>query len=351
MTLIGYLTRTHFAEAAIEDALPEETGAFSNALLLTDDEPGVEAALNRVREVLGGIALTVRNVTAGAPSRGETRTALSHLKEIGTGTLVAVGGAKAIGQARLVAAEASRQGGRLTVIAVPVGVFDLGLGRHVRPRDGRPAICPRPDRVIVDPTVLEHAPIRRIAASAMEIMVHAIEAYASPSYNPPADGLALEAVRRMTRWLPVVLGAPGNREALREVMAAAMTAGLALEKAVGGVDALALPIEAELRAGFLPGDLHAPLLAAVADFNAQAVGDRYAALARTLASREGKASLSIEIGAFARGLGLPTSLREIGIDRGRFDRSAEMAANDPAALANPRRLTAGDCREILEAAW
>lgn len=351
MTMIGYLARTHFAEAAIEDALPEEAGAFSAAMLLTDAEPGVDATLERVRQVLDRVSLTVRNMPAGAPMRAETRSALSCLAEIGTSTLVAVGGVAAIGQARLVAGEASRRGRRLTVIAVPVGVFDLGLGRHVRPRDGRPSICPRPDLVIVDPTVLEHAPTRRIAASAMAIMVHAIEAYASPSYNPPADGLALEAVRRMTRWLPVVLGTPRHREALREVMAAAMTAGLALEKAVGGVDALALPIEPELQAGFLPGDLHAPLLAAMADFNAQAVGDRYAALAAALASGKGKTSLSVEIGAFARGIGLPTSLREIGIDRDRFDRFAEMAANDPAALANPRRLTPGDCRQILEAAW
>lgn len=351
MTMIGYLTRTHFADDAIEDALPEETGAFRSALLLTDGDPGVDAACDRVRKAVGHIALTIRKLPAGAPSRGETRSVLASLREIGTGTLLTVGGATAIGQARLVAAEAIRQGGRLTVIAVPVGVFDLGLGRHVRPRDGRPVVCPRPDRVIVDPTVLEHAPIRRIAASAMEIMVHAIEAYANPSYNPPADGLALEAVRRMTRWLPVVLDAPGHREALREVIAAAMTAGLALEKAVGGVDALALPIEPELRAGFLPGDLHAPLFAAMADFNALAVGDRYAALATTLARRTGQVSLSTEIGVFARGIGMPTSLREIGVDRGRFDRFAEMAANDPAALANPRRLTPGDCRQILEAAW
>jgi alcohol dehydrogenase class IV len=351
MTLIGYLTRTHFAEAAIEDALPEEAGALSQALLLADDEPGIDAVLERVREALGRIALTIHVLPPGAPSHEETRTSLARLREIGTKTLLAVGGAPAIGQARLVAAEATRQGERLTVIAVPAGLFDLGLGRHVRPRDGRPAACPRPDRVIVDPTVLEHAPIRRIAASAMEIMVHAIEAYASPSYNPPADGLAIEAVRRMTRWLPVVLGVPGHREARREVMAAAMTAGLALEKAVGGVDALAFPIEPELRFGFLPGDLHAPLLAAMADFNARAVGDRYEALAMTFPRRDEQASLSTEIGAFARGLGLPTSLREIGIDRQRFDRFAEMAANDPAALANPRRLTPFDCRCILEAAW
>ncbi len=351
MSLIGYLTRTHFADGAIEDALPEEIGPISNALLLTDDEPGGETALERVRGALSRVALTVRELTSSSPARGHTKSVLTQIERIHASTLVAVGGAKAIGKARLVSAEASRQGRRIEVIAVPVGVFDLGLGRHVRPRDGRPVVCPRPDRVIVDPSVLQHTPLRRIAASAMEITVHAIEAYASPSYNPPADGLALEAVRRMTRWLPVLLDSPGHREALREVMAAAMTAGLSLEKAVGGVDALALPIAPELRAGFLPGDLHAPLLAAVADFNAQAVGDRYAAMATTLASREGRSSLSIEIGAFARGLGLPTSLREIGVDRRRFDRFAEMAANDPAALANPRRLTPGDCRQILEAAW
>ena len=62
-------------------------------------------------------------------------------------------------------------------------------------------------------------------------------------------------------------------------------------------------------------------------------------------------SFSTEIGVFARAIGMPASLREIGLDRSRFDRFAEMAANDPGALANPRRLTSDDCRRILEAAW
>ena len=37
MTLIDYLTRTHFAEAAIEDALPEEVGTLARALMLVDN--------------------------------------------------------------------------------------------------------------------------------------------------------------------------------------------------------------------------------------------------------------------------------------------------------------------------
>jgi 4-hydroxybutyrate dehydrogenase len=351
MTLIGYLTRTHFAEAAIEDALPEEIGSVPQALVLIDDEPGSRAALDRVREALSRTQLGLVRAPSRAPCRDATGPILACLGEARTATLVAIGGAAAVGQARLVAEHVGRQGGGLTLIAVPVGLFDLGLARQVRPTDGRLATCPRPDKVIADPTVLAHAPLRHIAASAMEILVHAIEAYASLSYNPPADGLALEAVRRLTRWLPVALGAPGDREALRELMAAAMTTGLAMEKAVGGVDALAHPITPELGSGFLPGDLHVPLLAAMAEFNAQAVGDRYAALAPTLARREGDLSFSREIGVFARGIGMPTSLREIGINPDGFDRFAEMAAKDPAALANPRRLTPVDCRRILEAAW
>lgn len=92
-------------------------------------------------------------------------------------------------------------------------------------------------------------------------------------------------------------------------------------------------------------------MAAMADFNAEAVGDRYAAMAETFARNSRESRFSAEIGAFARAIGMPTSLREIGIDPSRFDQFAEMAANDPAALVNPRRLTPGDCRRILEAAW
>jgi 4-hydroxybutyrate dehydrogenase len=351
MTLIGYLTRTHFAEAAIEDALPEEIGSLSRALVLIDDEPGSTAVCARVQEALGQTAISLARTDHTIPHGEATSRMLSALREIRTATLIAVGGTAAIGQARLAAEHASRQGDPVTLIAVPASLCDFGLARRVRPGQGQPIACPRPDRIIADPTVLEGAPSRSLAAAAMEVLVHAIEAYASPVYHPPADALALEATKRLTRWLPIALASPAHREAQRELMAAALTAGLALEKAVGGVDALAHPIKAELGAGVLHGDLHAPLMAAMADFNTEAVGDRYATMAENFARATQEPHFSAAIGAFARAIGLPTSLREIGIDPDRFDRFAELAANDPGALANPRRLTPGDCRRILEAAW
>lgn len=352
MTLIGYLTRTHFAEAAIEDALPEAVGPLSRSLVLVDDEPGGATACTRVQEALSHTTISLARTDADTSQRDATSRILSALSDIRTSTLIAVGGAVAIGQARLAAEHATRRGKRLRLIAVPAGLCDFGLARRVRLGQGQPVVCPRPDEIIADPTVLEGSPPRTLAAAAMEVLVHAIEAYASPVYHPPAEALALEATRRLTRWLPVALASrTPHREALRELMAATLTAGLALEKAVGGVDALAYPIKVELGPGILHGDLHAPLMAAMADFNTEAVGDRYATMAETFARTTPEPHLSTTIGAFARAVGLPTSLRETGIDPARFDRFAEIAANDPGALANPRRLTPGDCRRIFEAAW
>jgi alcohol dehydrogenase class IV len=352
MTLIDYLTRTHFAEAAIEDALPEEVGPLSRALVLVDNEPASAAVCTRVQESICQTALSLARTERAAPHEEGTLRILTAMSDIRTDTLIAVGGAAAIGQARLAAEHASRRGGeRLTLIAVPSSLGDFGLARRVRLGQGQPITCPRPDRIIADPTVLARVPSRCLAAAAMEVLVHAIEAYASPVYHPPADALALEAAKRLTQWLPVAHASPTDREALRELMAAALTAGLALEKAVGGVDALAHPIKAELGPGFLHGDLHAPLMAAMADFNTEAVGNRYTTMAENFARTTRDPHFSTTIGAFARAIGLPTSLREIGINPSGFDRIAEMAANDPGALANPRRLTPGDCRRILEAAW
>ena len=351
MTLIGYLTRTHFAEAAIEDALPEEVGPLSRALALIDDEPASAAVCARVKESLDQTTISLTRVGQDTRPQDVTPRVLDALRDIRTSTLIAVGGAAAIGHARLAADRASRRGERLPLLPAPAGLRDGGVEHRARVGQGEPVTCPRPDRIIADPTVLEGAPSHHLAATAMEVLVHAIEAYASPIYHPPADALALEGTKRLTRWLPVALASPTDREAQRELMAAALTAGLALEKAVGGVDALAHSMRSELGPGVLHGDLHAPLMAAMADFNTEAVGDRYAAMAEAFAKASQEPSFSIEFGGFARAIGMPTSLREIGIDPSRFDRLAEMAANDPGALANPRRLTPRDCRRILEAAW
>lgn len=351
MTLIGYLTRTLFADGAIDDALPEEVSRLGRALAIIDTEPGAAETMARVVDALPRVRLASYGVEDGAPRHGGVGRVLDALDRAEASTLIAIGGPGAIGQARLTAAAARRRSRDCTVIAVPVSLFDLGLGRQVRLRDGEPILCPRPDRLIADPTALAHVPPRRLAAAGMEILVHAIEAYASPTYNPPADGLALEAIRRLARWLPVAVETPDHAEARRETLAGTLTAGLALEKAVGGVDALAHPLEDALAGQALPGELHTPVLAAFVGFNASAVGERYGALSQAFHQAGATLGLDVQLAAFARALGLPVALRETATDPSRFAGVAARAADDPGALANPRLLTPGDCRRILEAAW
>ena len=154
MTLIDYLTRTHFAEAAIEDALPEEVGAVARALVLVDNEPGSAAVCARVQESLGQTSISLARTDHATPHGETTLRILSAMSDIRTDTLIAVGGSAAVGQARLVAEHALRRGERLTLIAVPAGLCDFGLARRVRLGQGQPVTCPRPDRIIADPTVL-----------------------------------------------------------------------------------------------------------------------------------------------------------------------------------------------------
>jgi alcohol dehydrogenase class IV len=351
MTLIGYLAPTLFADGAIDDALPEEASRLGKALVVIDPEPGASDAMARVADALPRARLSSFHVDGVAPRKIDAGQVLAALDRAEATTIIAIGAGGAIGRARLAAAAAQRRGTTCSVIAIPVGLSDLGLGRHVRLRDGEAALCPRPHRVIADPTTLAHAPARRLAAAGMELLVHAVEAYASPSYNPPADALAVEAIRRLARWLPIVVENPGHAEARRETLAGALTAGLALEKAVGGVDSLAHPLEDALAESALPGELHTPVLAAFVGFNARAVGERYSALSPTLGLSGPSAGLDTQLTAFARNLGLPAALRETATDPGRFAGVAEQAANTPSALANPRLLTPVDCRHILEAAW
>lgn len=351
MTLISYLTRTQFADGAIEDALPEEVRGLERIVVLADGEPGAREAVRRVRGALPRVALTVLERTPAAPGRRSAAALVENLSRAGALALVPIGGGQAVAEARLAAEIALRQGASCPVVAIPTALFDFGLAPDVRPADGDPVACPRPRTIIADPTCLAPVPTRRLAAAGMALLVHAMEAYARPTFNPPADGLALDAVRRLAVALPALARGPADADLRRELMAAALITGLAMEKGVGGVDALAHPLEEDLAGAVLPGELHAPLLVAFVEFNARAVGARYPALLDAMGEHGAEQNLSARIADLARKLGLPAALRETATDRRIFDRLATRAADDPATLANPRLMTPADCQHILEAAW
>jgi alcohol dehydrogenase class IV len=139
-------------------------------------------------------------------------------------------------------------------------------------------------------------------------------------------------------------------DARREMLAGALCAGLAAQKGLGGVHALAHALEDVATDLAGPhGRLHAALLPPCLDFNAPAVGERFDALSAALGLPPGS-PLAPALAEFGGRLALPTRLGPLGLDTGMCDRVAHAAEAEPANRTNPRHATARDYRRLIEAA-
>lgn len=230
MTLITYPTRVHFADDVLEEALFSELERerFSSALLVmpnTSFHPGLE---DRVR--------------LGLPPRFETHavrcTDHSDLRAIAHEVLsstfcpdviIAFGAARAIELARK-----CRYGfGQKRDASVPLYAIP-GI-------DGLPGPCTKnlqswraglPTVLICDPTVALDAQDVQSRRSWMLSVVRSCESYLASTYNPPADGMALDALNRCVN-ARLKVGKVQNVDLHRELMAAGLNASLSQEKGVG----------------------------------------------------------------------------------------------------------------------
>lgn len=215
------------------------------------------------------------------------------------------------------------------------------------------------DLAVLDADWTLSLPQHVTAATGIDAMVHAIEAYTSKRLkNPYADFLACEALRLLAANLQTVCRDPQNREARQAMMLGACLAGQAFANApVGGVHALAYPVG---------GIFHVPhglsnslVLPHVLKFNLPAAQALYAELAMVVnVADEGdaeatKASKFIDWTAtLSPSTGLPVGLREVGIQESDLDKMAEAAMLQTRLLSNnPREITQADARAIYGAAY
>ncbi len=96
---------------------------------------------------------------------------------------------------------------------------------------GHPSV--RPKASVLDPLLTLGLPRGATAATGMDTLVHALEALMSRSSNPYADGVSLQVVRMVSRWLPVVLSDGSNLEARSQMLLASHMAGRAFSSGTG----------------------------------------------------------------------------------------------------------------------
>jgi alcohol dehydrogenase class IV len=344
MSLITYLTRIHFADRVLEDALAEEIArrGIRRPLLLCDMEAAGGEALDRVTDALPVEAQPRRHVVNSAEPMADLSAARTVLGEAQCDGILGLGGMRPLDLARVLG---SRD---LPVITIPTGPETVGLGplgaAAARAAPRSPTL---PAAILCDATLTLETEGEALAAAGMDALVHCLESYLSIAYNPPADGIALDGVRRAARNIEEAVAGADRLAPRRELLAAALDAGLAAQKGVGGVEAAAHGLEASAETRH--GALHAALLRAVLSFNAPAIGDRLTDLERALDLPAG-ADIAAALARLAGRIGLPLRLSEAGIAASALAEAARRAAADPANRTNPRHATSADYERIMQAA-
>ncbi|WP_306114548.1 MULTISPECIES: iron-containing alcohol dehydrogenase [unclassified Roseovarius] len=207
----------------------------------------------------------------------------------------------------------------------------------------------RPALALLDPELTVALPANLTAWTGADAMTHAIEAYIVPGFNPLCDGMALEGLALIARWLPVVMREPGNVAARGGMLVGSCLAGVAFLKGLGLVHAISHMVGAEYDTQH--GLTNAIILPVVLRFNLPGLEGKVARMADAMGLQDRTVEAFIaEIERMLDEIGIPTSLGEIGVPSDCAERISEKAMHDSAAGTNPRVATADEVRNLVEIA-
>lgn len=335
-----------------------------------------ESALAALRA--SGREVMVASEIEADPSRATLETVVALGRESGAVSVVGFGGGSPMDVAKLAAyllgsgddldaiwgvGNARAKGLPLVLVpttagtgseATPVSIITLP-GDEKRGVSSQALIA---GHAVLDPALTLGLPRHVTAATGMDAMVHAIEAYTSIHLkNPLSDLLAREALRLLAANLLLACEEPGNVAAREAMLLGAHLAGVAFSNApVAGVHALAYP---------LGGRFHVPhglsnvlMLPHVMAFNMSAAMPLYAELGplvdpalEGLGQQAQAQGLLEALSTMAARAGMPAQLSAVGVSSADLDQLAADAMLQERLLKNnPRPITLDDARQLYEAA-
>ncbi len=374
----------HFGAGCIAQ-LPGQIEALcgSRPLIVTDKGIMNAGLIAPVQKALtdAGLAVEIFDQVVADPPEAVVQNAIDMAKQTRADIIIGLGGGSSLDTAKVVAAlaingaqsmadiygVAALDKGGLPTILVPTtsgtgsevtAISIITTGETTKAGIVSPHLYA--DAAILDPALTLGLPPDVTAATGIDAMVHAIEAYTGRhAKNPISDMLAIEALKLLTNNIETACFDGANMTAREAMLRGSMLAGQAFANSpVGAIHALAYPLGGIYH---IPHGLsNALVMPHIMQFNLTTAAPHYAELADALGIPQGGADTperkAQQLIDFLEDLAVkvkaPRRLREVGIDSSALPELADAAMLQTRLLVNnPREVTLEDAQRIYADAW
>jgi alcohol dehydrogenase class IV len=205
-----------------------------------------------------------------------------------------------------------------------------------------------PSIVILDPNLTIGLPPKITAATGMDALAHNLEAYCAPNFHPMAEGIALEGIRLIDKWLLIAVKDGNNIEARMNMLVSASMGSTAFQKGLGAIHSLSHPVNA--LNNIHHGLSNAIFMPYVLTFNKDVIEKKIIKISKYLSLKDITFNGFIEwVLKFRKDLDIPHKLSDV-IKEEDFDldRLSKMALEDPSTAGNPKTLSIDDMKIMYQ---
>lgn len=346
-----------------------------SVVLLVDENVQKNGGADRLAALLSASCAklcVVSNIPV-EPETGQVKELFARVEELQADLIVAMGGGSVLDSAKMISVllrnpaylENLLDAGLIRERGVPLIAVPTSAGTGSEATPNSIVVVPEqklkvgvvhpffiPDSVILDPETTLSLPAHVTAATGLDAFCHAIECFISKKSNPFSDLYALEAIRLVARSLFKAYSDGSDIDAREDLLLAAFYGGMCIaSSSTVAVHALSYPLGGRYR---IPHGLsNAILLPWVMEFNRDAVVGKFAEVAGAMGIPPGadaeETSKRVVEGIFSlvRSLGIPSTLRELGVGTDDLDEIVAAAMKVTRLLDNnPKPVSPGDARSI-----
>ncbi len=353
---------------------------YSKSLIVADKDLINFGIVDLVTNVLGDFPYEIFSDFKANPTVNNVKAGVEAYKASGADFIIAIGGGSAIDTAKAVAiiinnpefsdvvsleGVADTKKRCVDIIALPTTAgtaAEVTINYVITDEEsGRKMVCVDPNDIpvlaIVDAELMATMPAGLTAATGMDALTHAIEGYITKGAWELSNILEINAIKIISDNLRKATANGKDMHAREQMALGQYVAGMAFSNVgLGCVHSMAHPLGA--RFDIAHGVANALLLPIVMEFNMVACEKKYCRIAKAMGvditgmSVSDGAKAAVEaVKQLSIDLGIPQTLREIGIPEDALEQLANDAFNDVCTGGNPREITEADILELYRKAY